>query len=41
METSAKNTASVDELFAEILQQMNSAAQSNGDEGCCSACVIL
>ncbi|KAK2119126.1 hypothetical protein P7K49_000512 [Saguinus oedipus] len=40
-ETSAKNKASVDELFAEIVQQMNYAAQPNGDEGCCSACVIL
>nr|XP_014334495.1 PREDICTED: ras-related protein Rap-2b isoform X2 [Bos mutus] len=41
METSAKNKASVDELFAEIVRQMNYAAQPNGDEGCCSACVIL
>ncbi|XP_004598145.1 ras-related protein Rap-2b [Ochotona princeps] len=41
METSAKNKASVDELFAEIVRQMNYAAQPTGDEGCCSACVIL
>ncbi|CAD7673614.1 unnamed protein product [Nyctereutes procyonoides] len=41
METSAKNKASVDELFAEIVRQMNYAAQPNGDECCCSACVIL
>lgn len=39
METSAKNKASVDELFAEIVRQMNHAAQPNGDEGCCSAWV--
>ncbi|OWK50502.1 Ras-related protein Rap-2b [Lonchura striata] len=32
METSAKNKASVDELFAEIVRQMNYAAQPNGDE---------
>ncbi|MGH0138851.1 UNVERIFIED_CONTAM: hypothetical protein FKN15_027052 [Acipenser sinensis] len=31
METSAKNKASVDELFAEIVRQMNYASQPNGD----------
>ncbi|KAF2978040.1 hypothetical protein EK904_013891 [Melospiza melodia maxima] len=41
METSAKNKASVDELFAEIVRQMNYAAQPNGDEPCCASCAIL
>uniref|UniRef100_A0A670IRD2 small monomeric GTPase n=2 Tax=Podarcis TaxID=42163 RepID=A0A670IRD2_PODMU len=41
METSAKNKASVDELFAEIVRQMNYASQPNGDDQCCSSCVIL
>ncbi|XP_044523621.1 ras-related protein Rap-2b isoform X2 [Gracilinanus agilis] len=41
LETSAKNKASVDELFAEIVRQMNYAAQPNGDDQCCSSCVIL
>ncbi|XP_027017281.1 ras-related protein Rap-2b [Tachysurus fulvidraco] len=41
METSAKNKGSVDELFAEIVRQMNYAATPNGDEQCCSSCVIL
>ncbi|CAJ0960169.1 unnamed protein product [Ranitomeya imitator] len=41
METSAKNKASVDELFAEIVRQMNYASQPNGDDQCCSSCVLL
>jgi hypothetical protein len=41
MEPSAKNKASVDELFAEMVRQMNYAAQPNGDEGRGSVCVIL
>ncbi|KAL6479485.1 ras-related protein Rap-2b [Colossoma macropomum] len=40
METSAKNKSSVDELFAEIVRQMNYAAAPGGDEQCC-ACAIL
>ncbi|MED6276122.1 Ras- protein Rap-2a [Characodon lateralis] len=40
METSAKNKTSVDELFAEIVRQMNySSVPSRGDR-CCS-CVLL
>ncbi|XP_008307416.1 ras-related protein Rap-2b [Cynoglossus semilaevis] len=41
METSAKNKSSVDELFAEIVRQMNFAPAPNGDDQCCSSCVIL
>ncbi|KAL3991833.1 centractin [Sarotherodon galilaeus] len=41
METSAKNKSSVDELFAEIVRQMNYASTPNGDDQCCSSCVIL
>uniref|UniRef100_A0A2D4J9C9 small monomeric GTPase n=1 Tax=Micrurus lemniscatus lemniscatus TaxID=129467 RepID=A0A2D4J9C9_MICLE len=41
METSAKNKASVDELFAEIVRQMNYASQPNGDDQCWPACVTL
>lgn len=41
METSAKNKGSVDELFAEIVRQMNYASAPNGDDQCCSSCVIL
>ncbi|XP_018418517.1 PREDICTED: ras-related protein Rap-2b isoform X2 [Nanorana parkeri] len=41
LETSAKNKGSVDELFAEIVRQMNYASQPNGDDQCCSSCVIL
>ena len=41
METSAKNKTSVDELFAEIVRQMNYASTPNGDDQCCSSCVIL
>ncbi|KAK2531062.1 hypothetical protein Q9966_008913 [Columba livia] len=40
METSAKNKASVDELFAEIVRQMNYASQPNGDEQS-GMCVLL
>ncbi|TRY95472.1 hypothetical protein DNTS_000443, partial [Danionella cerebrum] len=35
METSAKNKGSVDELFAEIVRQMNYAATPGADEPCC------
>ncbi|XP_069474507.1 ras-related protein Rap-2b [Ambystoma mexicanum] len=41
LETSAKNKTSVDELFAEIVRQMNYASQPNGGNQCCSSCVIL
>ncbi|KAK5600620.1 Ras- protein Rap-2a [Crenichthys baileyi] len=37
METSAKNKTSVDELFAEIVRQMNYATTPNGDDQCCSS----
>ncbi|KAB1267951.1 Ras-related protein Rap-2a [Camelus dromedarius] len=38
METSAKSKTMVDELFAEIVRQMNYAAQPDKDDPCCSAC---
>uniref|UniRef100_A0A4W5JSL8 RAP2B, member of RAS oncogene family n=1 Tax=Hucho hucho TaxID=62062 RepID=A0A4W5JSL8_9TELE len=41
METSAKNKGSVDELFAEIVRQMNYASAPGRNDQCCSACVIL
>lgn len=41
METSAKNKTSVDDVFAEIVRQMNYASTPNGDGRCCSGCVIL
>lgn len=40
METSAKSKTMVDELFAEIVRQMNYAAQPDKDDPCCSACNI-
>eukprot|EP00062_Callorhinchus_milii_P020341 gi/632975921/ref/XP_007904499.1/ PREDICTED: ras-related protein Rap-2a [Callorhinchus milii] len=40
METSAKSKTMVDELFAEIVRQMNYAAQPDKDDQCCSSCVI-
>ena len=40
IETSAKNKSSVDELFAEIVRQMNYASAPNGGDQCCS-CAIL
>lgn len=40
METSAKSKTMVDELFAEIVRQMNYAAQPDKDAPCCSACNI-
>ncbi|XP_029629691.1 ras-related protein Rap-2b [Salmo trutta] len=41
METSAKNKGSVDELFAEIVRQMNYASAPGRNDQCCSSCVIL
>ncbi|XP_029379974.1 ras-related protein Rap-2b-like isoform X2 [Echeneis naucrates] len=40
METSAKNKGSVDELFAEIVRQMNYSTVPSGGDKCCS-CVLL
>nr|XP_035162511.1 ras-related protein Rap-2a-like [Callithrix jacchus] len=40
METSAKSKIVVDQLFAEIVRQMNYAAQPDKDDPCCSACNI-
>ncbi|TKS79910.1 Ras-related protein [Collichthys lucidus] len=40
METSAKNKGSVDELFAEIVRQMNYSTVPSGGDQCCS-CVLL
>ncbi|KAL3988435.1 fibroblast growth factor 21 [Sarotherodon galilaeus] len=40
METSAKNKGSVDELFAEIVRQMNYTNVPSGGDKCCS-CVVL
>ncbi|XP_026524753.1 ras-related protein Rap-2a [Pseudonaja textilis] len=40
METSAKSKTMVDELFAEIVRQMNYASQPDKDDPCCSACNI-
>ncbi|KPP64330.1 hypothetical protein Z043_117336 [Scleropages formosus] len=40
METSAKSKTMVDELFAEIVRQMDYAAQPDKDEPCCSSCNI-
>ncbi|KAB0402925.1 hypothetical protein E2I00_011128 [Balaenoptera physalus] len=40
METSAKSKTMVDELFAEIVRQMNYAAQPDKGDPCCSACNI-
>ncbi|KAG8137604.1 hypothetical protein E2320_004830 [Naja naja] len=37
METSAKSKTMVDELFAEIVRQMNYASQPDKDDPCCSA----
>ncbi|TWW80856.1 Ras-related protein [Takifugu flavidus] len=40
METSAKSKTMVDELFAEIVRQMDYAAQPDKDDPCCSSCNI-
>ncbi|XP_048388140.1 ras-related protein Rap-2a isoform X2 [Stegostoma tigrinum] len=40
METSAKSKTMVDELFAEIVRQMNYAAQPDKEDQCCSSCVL-
>ncbi|KAI9522281.1 Ras- protein Rap-2a [Dissostichus eleginoides] len=40
IETSAKNKGSVDELFAEIVRQMNYSTVPSGGNQCCS-CVLL
>ncbi|XP_030641751.1 ras-related protein Rap-2a isoform X2 [Chanos chanos] len=40
METSAKSKTMVDELFAEIVRQMDYAAQPDRDDPCCSSCNI-
>lgn len=40
METSAKNKGSVDELFAEIVRQMNYSTVPSGGDQCCS-CALL
>lgn len=41
MEMLVKNKVLVDELFVEIVWQMNYVVQFNGDEGCCLVCVIF
>lgn len=40
METSAKSKTMVDELFAEIVRQMDYATQPDKDDPCCSSCNI-
>ncbi|KAL2097050.1 hypothetical protein ACEWY4_006257 [Coilia grayii] len=40
IETSAKNKSLVDELFAEIVRQMNYTSAPHRDDQCCS-CVVL
>ncbi len=40
IETSAKSKTMVDELFAEIVRQMDYAAQPDKDDPCCSSCNI-
>ncbi|XP_016417173.1 ras-related protein Rap-2a-like [Sinocyclocheilus rhinocerous] len=40
IETSAKSKTMVDELFAEIVRQMDFAAQPDKDDPCCSSCNI-
>lgn len=40
METSAKRKATVDDLFAEIVRQMNYAAQPDAGQACCASCVL-
>lgn len=40
METSAKSKTMVDELFAEIVRQMDYAAQPDKNDPCCSSCNI-
>uniref|UniRef100_A0A8C5RTA1 small monomeric GTPase n=6 Tax=Colubroidea TaxID=34989 RepID=A0A8C5RTA1_LATLA len=40
METSAKSKTMVDELFAEIVRQMNYASLPEKQEQCCTTCVV-
>ncbi|XP_030635485.1 ras-related protein Rap-2a-like isoform X3 [Chanos chanos] len=40
METSAKSKTMVDELFSEIVRQMDYASQPDKEDPCCSACNI-
>ncbi|XP_072519368.1 ras-related protein Rap-2c [Salminus brasiliensis] len=40
IETSAKSKTMVDELFAEIVRQMNYATLPEKQEQCCTACVV-
>ncbi|XP_070980232.1 ras-related protein Rap-2a-like [Oncorhynchus clarkii lewisi] len=40
METSAKSKTMVDELFAEIVRQMDYAAQPDKNDPCCSSCNV-
>ncbi|XP_016086446.1 ras-related protein Rap-2a-like [Sinocyclocheilus grahami] len=40
IETSAKSKTMVDELFAEIVRQMDYTAQPDKDDPCCSSCNI-
>lgn len=40
IETSAKSKSMVDELFAEIVRQMNYATLPEKQEQCCTACVV-
>lgn len=40
IETSAKSKTMVDELFAEIVRQMNYATLPEKQEQCCTACVM-
>lgn len=40
IETSAKSKTMVDELFAEIVRQMNYSTLPEKQEQCCTACVV-
>lgn len=40
METSAKSKTMVDELFAEIVRQMDYGSQPDKDAPCCSSCSL-
>lgn len=40
METSAKSKTMVDELFSEIVRQMDYASQPDKEDPCCSSCNI-
>ncbi|XP_010082750.1 PREDICTED: ras-related protein Rap-2c-like [Pterocles gutturalis] len=40
METSAKSKTMVDELFAEIVRQMNYASLPEKQDQCCTTCIV-